>query len=198
MIHPPLSRPSGRTRAKVLVLFVLLAATPFAHRPSSAAGAAVAEAPGLAHHCTAVAGDPIGSFWHHPVAAPIVDGFRPPSTPYGPGNRGLEYRTTGGDPVRAVADGVVGFAGPVGRSRFVVIQHPGGLRSTYAYLRGIDVEVGASVVRGRPIATAESGFHLTARRGAAYLDPLLLMADGCFIVRLVAVPPPEERFVIVE
>ena len=46
-----------------------------------------------------------------PVDAPVVDGFRPPTTPYGPGNRGLEYATVAGTEVRAAAGGRVTFAG---------------------------------------------------------------------------------------
>ena len=41
-----------------------------------------------------------------PVEAPVADPFRPPTTPYGPGNRGLEYATAPGTPVRAAADGI--------------------------------------------------------------------------------------------
>ncbi len=37
-----------------------------------------------------------------PVDAPVVDGFRPPATPFGAGNRGLEYGTDPGTPVAAV------------------------------------------------------------------------------------------------
>ena len=48
-----------------------------------------------------------------PVTAPILDPFRPPTTPYGPGNRGIEYATVPGTSVGAAADGVVVFAGPV-------------------------------------------------------------------------------------
>lgn len=141
--------------------------------------------------CTADASPPtVMAQWRHPVDAPVVDGFRMPSNPYGPGNRGLEYGTTDGAPVVAVADGTVTFAGSVGRSRFVVVQHRDGLKSTYGYLLDIDVDIapGRDVVGGQPIATAKAGFHLTARWGDTYLDPLLFMIDGCFFVRLVPVP----------
>ena len=39
-----------------------------------------------------------------PVDAEVVDGFRPPATRFGAGNRGLEYATTPGTEVRAAAD----------------------------------------------------------------------------------------------
>src|SRR5213083_2919534 len=56
-----------------------------------------------------------------PVDAPLVDLFRPPATPYGPGNRGIDYGTTPGQPVTAAADGEVVFAGRVGTGLHVVL-----------------------------------------------------------------------------
>lgn len=158
--------------------------------PSPGSTPAPGSVPGRAFEAGEVGDDGNGrdQVWHHPVSAAVVDGFRPPSSPYGPGNRGLEYGTALGDEVRATAGGRVTFAGNVGVSRFVVISHPTGLRSTYAYLDRIETLVGAAVTRGQPIATAKAGFHLTARRGDTYIDPLSLMTDGCFIVRLVPVP----------
>ncbi len=134
------------------------------------------------------ASEPAGERWRHPVDAPVVDGFRPPSDPYGPGNRGLQYDTALGDSVVAVAAGEVTFAGQVGGQLFVVVLHPDGLRSTYAYLDRIEVARGVGVVQGQQVAAARPGFHLTARRGGTYLDPLTLIGRTCFIVRLVPVP----------
>jgi murein DD-endopeptidase MepM/ murein hydrolase activator NlpD len=42
----------------------------------------------------------------------------------------------------------VAFAGLVGRSRAVAIEHPGGRRTTYAYLRRVLVRPGVTVRRG--------------------------------------------------
>ena len=36
-----------------------------------------------------------------PVSAPVIDPFRLPFGPYGPGNRGLEYATRPGQPAAA-------------------------------------------------------------------------------------------------
>src|SRR5690348_15131411 len=69
-----------------------------------------------------------------PVDAPVVDPFRPPITPYGPGNRGLDYGTQPGDPVRASAEGEVIFAGQVGGTLHVTIRHADGLRTSYSFL----------------------------------------------------------------
>ncbi|MEM7273054.1 MAG: M23 family metallopeptidase [Actinomycetota bacterium] len=119
----------------------------------------------------------------------MIDPYRPPAGPYRPGNRGLEYGTAAGDPVRAVADGTVTFAGPVGASGFVVIRHRSGLRSTAAYLDEVLVGRGDSVAAGDRIALASVGFHLTARIGSDYRDPTPLLAGGrCLRARLVPVP----------
>jgi len=122
--------------------------------------------------------------WHHPVDAPIVDFFRPPSGPYGPGNRGLEYGTVSGQSVVAVAAGVVVFSGQVGVNLFVVVAHSPQLRSTYAYLDQILVSAGDAVVQGQQLATANPGFHLTARFNGRYVDPLRYM-NLRWLVRLV-------------
>ena len=65
-----------------------------------------------------------------PVPGPVVDPYRPPSTPFGPGNRGLDYATTPGEAVAAPADGEVTFAGPVAGALHVVVLHADGIRTT--------------------------------------------------------------------
>jgi len=127
--------------------------------------------------------------WQHPVDAPVIDFFRPPSSRFGPGNRGLEYDTEHGQAVTAVADGEVVFAGRVGRHQFIVVAHDPELRSTYAFLDRITVVVGQTVVKGEAIATAEVGFHLTARRAGRYVDPMIFLGQS-WSVRLVVLPSP--------
>ncbi|MGH1490931.1 MAG: murein hydrolase activator EnvC family protein [Acidimicrobiales bacterium] len=134
--------------------------------------------------------------WDHPVDAPIVDGFRPPSTPYGPGNLGLEYQTAAGDPVSAATSGMVSFAGQVGGPLYLVVQHESGLRVTYSFLQRIDVAVGEVLTQGQPVAEANTGFHLTVRDGPTYIDPMPFMADfQCYLVRLVPVPDAPGRVI---
>lgn len=60
-----------------------------------------------------------------------------------------------GDPVYAVAEGVVVFAGlqPGSWGRVVLVQHPDGLWSQYAHLQEIHTTQGARVARGQVIAT---------------------------------------------
>ena len=123
--------------------------------------------------------------WIPPVEALVVDPFRPPSSPYGPGNRGLEYGTAGGEAVWAVADGTVTYVGSIAGSRFVVVTHPDGLRSTYAYLQEWLVVRGQRLSQGQRLGTAGPGFHLTARLGDVYIDPALLFGGAEIVVRLV-------------
>lgn len=172
------------------VLLVVLAVSAVLIGPSASSSAAGQPVPLQAGSagCPDPDAQAVSGPWRHPVDAPVVDWFRRPSHAYGPGNRGLEYRTSLGDPVTAVAAGSVVFAGPVGLSRFVVIEHQADLRSTAAYLVGIDVAVGDAVAQGQTIGSAAEGFHLTARRDGDYLDPMTLIGGYCFVVRLVPVP----------
>lgn len=171
----------------------LVAATLYLSASVAALGlwppAVAANAPSIAPTIFAEDRSQLEPTWRHPVDAPIVDYFRPPSSRYGRGNRGLEYGTTRGQPVVAVADGKVVFAGQVGGQRFVVVTHGPALRSTYAYLERIHVAVGESVVSGQRLAAAASGFHLTARRHGVYVDPLLYLGRS-WSVRLVSSRPP--------
>lgn len=121
-----------------------------------------------------------------PLVAPVVDPFRSPSTPYGPGNRGIDYATTPGDVVGAVAGGTVVFVGVVAGDRYVTVLHPDGLRSSYGPLASSSVIEGASIVRGDSIGVAGDSLHLGVRCGSIYLDPARLFARR--IVRLVPVP----------
>lgn len=124
------------------------------------------------------------TWWIPPVDAPVIDPFRPPSSRYGPGNRGLEYGTTGGEVIWAVADGTVTYVGSIGGSRFVVVSHPDGLRSTYAYLQDWFVVRGQRLSQGQRLGVAGPGFHLTARLGDEYIDPALLFGGAEVVVRL--------------
>lgn len=125
--------------------------------------------------------------WTVPVDAPVVDPFRPPASPYGPGNRGLEYGTEPGQTVVAVDGGLVSFAGPVAGTAVVVVDHGGGLRSSSVRLTRILVEVGQSVAQGQAIGLADGGFHLGARVGSGYVDPAELVERRCLVIRLVPV-----------
>lgn len=120
-----------------------------------------------------------------PVDAPVIDPFRAPENPFGPGNRGLEYGFTTGQVVRASADGVVTFAGAVAGNLFVTVAHDDSLRTTVGFVREISVTAGDSVVQGQPIATAGTTLHFSARVDGVYIDPATLFQRFEVRVRLV-------------
>jgi hypothetical protein len=163
-------RPSGRALAIALVALLLVALLPLTGARPAGAGPPVAYRP--------------------PVDAPVVDGFRPPTTPYGPGNRGVDYGTDPGTVVRAAADGVVTFAGLVAGSRHVTVLHDDGLRTTASYLDRIDVVVGQRVRQGDELGTTAAQLHFSARDGDAYLDPLALFGSDLPHVWLVPFDQP--------
>jgi murein DD-endopeptidase MepM/ murein hydrolase activator NlpD len=113
-----------------------------------------------------------------PVDGPIVRHFEPPPTPYAAGHRGIDFGAPIGSLVVAAADGTVAFAGAVGGSLFVSIDHPGGLRTTYSFLSAVLVKKGETVAQGDPIARSGPGavgedpnLHFGLRSGDEYLDP---------------------------
>jgi murein DD-endopeptidase MepM/ murein hydrolase activator NlpD len=120
-----------------------------------------------------------------PVEAPIVDHFRPPACTWCPGNRGIDYATSPGTPVRAAAGGIVTFAGAIGPDRFVTIAHPDGLRTSYAYLASIGVRAGQRVAAGTLVGVSAGRVHFGVRRGDTYLDPELLFRSARLVARLV-------------
>lgn len=144
----------------VLTTVLATAGLPAAHPPAEAAGEA----------------------WSPPVDGPVVRGYEPPDGPFGPRHLGLDYAVAAGTPVRAAGDGVVAFAGRVGRSLSVAIEHPGAQRTTYAYLRVVTVAPGRPVRRGTLLG--ESGgkgpghgravLHFGYRRVGSSEDPAQL------------------------
>ena len=131
---------------------------------------------------------PTPTAYSPPVDAPISDPFRPPATPYGRGNRGLEYDTRPGAVVGAAAGGSVTFAGQVGGRLYVTVAHPDGIRTTYGPLGRIAPGVirGADLDAGDPVGSTRGPVLWTARVGDEYVDPaLLLAASGTVRVRLV-------------
>ena len=113
-----------------------------------------------------------------PISGPITRHFEPPPTPYAAGHRGIDFGAPIGTSVVAAASGTVSFAGQVGGSLFVSIDHSGGLRTTYSFLGTALVKKGQLVVQGQQIATSGPGavgeqpnLHFGLRSGADYLDP---------------------------
>lgn len=127
---------------------------------------------------------PAGVDYAAPVAPlQVVRGFDPPVTRYGAGHLGVDLAVRAHQRMRAAADGVVTFAGRVAGRGLVVVQHADGVRTEYEPLlvsvhRGEVVRAGGvlGAVAGRHGACAPGRcLHWGARRGADYLDPLLLL-----------------------
>lgn len=133
---------------------------------------------------SSIGGDP-GSCRTPPVPGPVTDGFRPPPQPWAAGNRGLEYASTPGTPVRAAATGTVAFAGPVGGRLVVSIDHPDGRRSTYSPVDALLVAAGQHVRRGQALGRTVGQLHFGVRQAHTYLDPTEWLARPC---RAVLVP----------
>ena len=122
-----------------------------------------------------------------PVRGPIIDPWRPPTTPYGPGNRGVDIGSTSGAIVVSPADGTVSFAGAIGDDRFVVVESADGIRITVGFLASIQVRSGQVVRRGQTIGRSGVSVHVGARIGDDYIDPTPLFSGGPPRLRLIAV-----------
>lgn len=120
---------------------------------------------------------------HPPLDAAILEGFRAPATPYGPGHRGVDLAAGGGEAVRVSAPGRVAFAGRVAGVLWVAVDHPDGLRTTYGGLSSVAVRdgdvLGPRAVLGRAAGAAHGRpgrLHWGARRAGRYIDPRSLLA----------------------
>jgi murein DD-endopeptidase MepM/ murein hydrolase activator NlpD len=147
-------------------------------------GTAVADA-GLTGYRTGV------QRFHWPLAPPhpVLRPFQRPSTPYGPGHRGVDIGGRLGEPVLAAGSGLVLYAGPLADRSVVSIEHAGGLRTTYEPVRPT-VRVGQYVQRGQVIGVLLGGhpgctavapevcLHWGVHRQDVYLDPLHLVESG--------------------
>ena len=128
--------------------------------------------------------------YRRPVPGPIVDGWRPPSTLYGPGNRGVDFATTSGEEVLAAGAGIVRFAGQVGGILAVSITHPSGIVTTYSPLTSVGVRRGESIPGGHPVGAAGTRLHWGALRDGVYFDPMTLLSDEPLRVWLVPTGEP--------
>lgn len=121
--------------------------------------------------------------WPLPPPHPVVRAFEAPTSPFGPGHRGVDLSAPAGTTVLAAGDGVVVFAGAVATRTLVSLQHRNGLRTTYEPVAPT-VTAGRSVRRGEVIGHLQEGhcpspcLHWGARRGSEYLNPLRLVAPG--------------------
>jgi murein DD-endopeptidase MepM/ murein hydrolase activator NlpD len=128
--------------------------------------------------------DPVGEWPLHPVPE-VVARFDPPSSPYGPGHRGVDLAGRVGQQVRSALPGTVTYAGPLAGRGVVVVSH-GPTRTTYEPVAAT-VSVGDPVARGTPLGALQlPGSHCFPRaclhwgwiEGETYLDPLRLVGAG--------------------
>ena len=141
-----------------------------------------------------------------PVRGPVIRGFEPPGSPYGPGHRGIDIAVPFGTAVGAASEGLVAFAGFVAGSLYVSIDHPDGVRTTYSFLSAVEVRRGQAVRRGERIAASGHGhpdvdrphLHFGAKIGDTYIDPMLLLGRGSVLglvhlAQLEGAPPSRAR-----
>lgn len=129
--------------------------------------------------------------WLWPVGGPhdVVRPYIAPSSPYGPGHRGVDLASADGV-LLAPADGVVRFAGFVVDRPVLTIDHGGGVLSSYEPVATALVR-GDAVARGQPIGTVLPGHcsilcvHLGVRIDGEYVSPLRFLGG---IPRAVLLP----------
>ncbi|MDQ3661013.1 MAG: peptidoglycan DD-metalloendopeptidase family protein [Actinomycetota bacterium] len=151
-----------RTRRVSGVLALALAAIPF--------GPAAAQPPAVP-----------GPWLITPLDQAVSRHFEAPSSAYGPGHRGIDFRVAKGTLVRSAAAGIVKFAGLVAGRLAVTVAHAGGLETTYSMLSEIRVSRGDEVARGRFLGLSGDahsgleGLHFGVKLDGAYVDPALFL-----------------------
>jgi murein DD-endopeptidase MepM/ murein hydrolase activator NlpD len=120
-----------------------------------------------------------------------VRDFTPEGT-YG-GHWGVDYAMDPDSEVHAIADGVVTFAGTVAGMKSVTIAHRDGLRTSYSYLRSVNVEIGRAVAGGDVIGTSGvdhglEALHFSARMNGHYVDPSIVHSCDRGEVHLIPIP----------
>lgn len=148
------------------------------------------------------------STWAPPVPGAVVRPYVEPLARFASGHRGVDFAAPAGTEVRAANDGRVTFAGTVSGSLHVVVEHAGGIRTSYSFLARIEVDEGAAVRRGETLGIAggsggghrPGALHFGTRIGDRYFDPMLLFGptDLTELVRLVPSGvrvPSDETFI---
>ncbi|QIK83235.1 M23 family metallopeptidase [Sanguibacter sp. HDW7] len=178
-IPPTLTRsgPLRRSSSRVRLVAALGVATLVCAPAASAARSPAA---------TTSAPDPVATAlpWRTPVTGTVARTAQIPSSPWASGHRGLDMLATPGVGVVAPADGIVGFVGRVAGRGVVVLEHDGGLRSSFEPVSTV-VTVGTRVAAGDVVARVDGApghcapltcLHWGVRLGERYLDPAALLA----------------------
>lgn len=144
---------------------------------------------------------PAAGTYAWPVEGPVIRGFDQPTQPYGTGHRGIDIGANTGTPVGSAQDGVVAFAGPIGGSLFVSIDHADGVRTTYSWLSTVAVSPGQDVLVGEILGTTGGGhpgvepphLHFGARLADTYIDPMTLLEPRSLVGLIHLAPLNEEH-----
>lgn len=152
---------------------------PLDAKPVAAAASAPAPAAPSASGttATAAAGEDDNLAWGWPVSQPVSAGFDEQR------NKGLDFAGKAGDPVLAVADGRVVYAGSGlrGYGNLVIIKHNNTYLTAYAHNRAMLVEQDQVVRKGQRIAemgSTESDtvkLHFEVRKLGKPVDPAKLL-----------------------
>ncbi len=96
-----------------------------------------------------------------PVNGPISARFGAPRVTGGLNWQGIVFQAVAGTPVRAIAPGMVLYAGPLrGYEQIVIVQIAHSLLAIYGHLGATDVHVGEQVSTGRQVGSVGNGGEL--------------------------------------
>ena len=155
-----------RAVAIILVAIGLVVAVPNSPAPVALAGTgALVDSSGSAEPC-----------WLAPVAAPVIDGYRPPPCRWCAGNRGLEYGSSVGAIIISPLSAHVAFDGFVAGNRYLTVAVGSGARRLHVTLGGLEPStpqraLGSLIRRGDVVGHATGPVHLGVRVGGTYVDP---------------------------
>jgi murein DD-endopeptidase MepM/ murein hydrolase activator NlpD len=119
----------------------------------------------------------------------ITSGFGPRADPFGEGtgfHKGVDFHANVGDPVLAVADGVVSYSGVRGGyGKVVEIDHGNGYVTRYAHNSRLTVKVGDLVRAGQEVAKAGSTgrstgahVHFEVWKDGVVMNPAKFLGEG--------------------
>lgn len=96
-----------------------------------------------------------------PVNGPITARYGSPRVTGGLDWQGITFQAAQGTPVRAIAPGMVLYAGPLrGYGQIVIVQIGHSLLSIYGHLGSTDAHVGEQIAAGHQVGTVGSGGEL--------------------------------------
>jgi murein DD-endopeptidase MepM/ murein hydrolase activator NlpD len=148
----------------------------------------------LAHLLITLVATAASGVWPLQPRPQVVQGFDPPSAPWGSGHRGVDLLGHPGQQVHAAEAGTVRYAGRLAGRGVVVVDH-GSTRTTYEPVAA-RVHVGQQVGAGAVIGILEASpshcwprtcLHWGLLSGDTYLNPLSLV--GAAPVRLLPLGP---------